>query len=112
VWKNLNRSLLPCVWESSSLTCLCTLVVFQLLIVIMPWFLSFVISSSPASITSLSLPYLPFQYRKCTESPLQVEVHEIIFPMSHHSHETGSEQESCAYFTPVMQSVQSRFQTV
>jgi hypothetical protein len=26
-------------------------------------------------------------------------------------HEMGSEQESCAYFTPAMQSVQSWFQT-
>jgi hypothetical protein len=31
--------------------------------------------------------------------------------MSHRTHETGSEQESCAYFTPAMQSVQGWFQT-
>jgi hypothetical protein len=31
--------------------------------------------------------------------------------MSHHTHEMGSEQESCAYFTPAMQSVQGWFQT-
>jgi hypothetical protein len=43
--------------------------------------------------------------------PLQVEVHEIIFPTSHHSRETGSEQESCAIFTPAMQSVPSIFRT-
>jgi hypothetical protein len=60
---------------------------------------------------SLSLPHLPqiffyFQNRKYTETLLQVEVHEIIFPTSHHTHKTGSEQESCAYFTPAMQSVQ------
>jgi flagellar biosynthesis protein FlhB len=29
--------------------------------------------------------------------------------MSHHMHETGSEQEGCANFTPAMQSVQSDF---
>jgi hypothetical protein len=76
------------------------------------WFQSFVISSSPTFIPSLSLPHLPhfffyLQNRTCTETPLQVEVHEIIFPTRHHTHETGSEQESCAYFTPAMQSVQS-----
>jgi hypothetical protein len=47
--------------------------------------------------------------RTCTETPLQVEVHEIIFPTSHHMHEMGSEQESCANFTLAMQSVQSDF---
>jgi hypothetical protein len=31
--------------------------------------------------------------------------------MSHHMHETGSEQESCANFTSAMQSVQGWFQT-
>jgi hypothetical protein len=55
----------------------------------------------------LSLPHLPLflfflQTRKCTKTPL----HEIIFPTSHHMHETGSEQESCANFTPAMPSVQ------
>jgi hypothetical protein len=64
----------------------------------------------------LSLPHLPqflffLQNRKCTQTPLHIEVHEIIFPMSHHMHETGSEQESCANFTPAMQSVQGWFQT-
>jgi hypothetical protein len=64
----------------------------------------------------LSLHNLPqffffLQNRSCTETPLQVEVHEIIFPTSHHTHETGSEQEICAYFTPMMQSVQGWFQT-
>jgi hypothetical protein len=43
----------------------------------------------------LLLPHLPqffffVQNRTCTETPLQVEVHEIIFPTSHHMHETGS----------------------
>jgi hypothetical protein len=61
----------------------------------------------------LSLPHLPqffffLQNRTCTETPLQVEVHEIIFPTSHRTHETGSEKESCAYFTPAMQSVHFR----
>jgi hypothetical protein len=51
------------------------------------------------------------QNRTCTETPLQVDVHEIIFPMSYHSHETGSEQKSYAYFTPAMQSIQGWFQT-
>jgi hypothetical protein len=64
----------------------------------------------------LSLPHLPqfffsLQNRTCSETPLQIEVHEIIFPMSYHTQETGSEQESCAYFTLAMQSVQSWFQT-
>jgi hypothetical protein len=64
----------------------------------------------------LSLSHLPqlflyFQNRTCTETPLQVEVYEIIFPTSYHTHETGSEQESCGYFTPAMQSVQGWFQT-
>jgi hypothetical protein len=49
--------------------------------------------------------------RTCTETPLQVEVHEIIFPTSHRTHETGFDQESCDYFTPAMQSVQGWFQT-
>jgi hypothetical protein len=43
--------------------------------------------------SSLLLPHLPqiffyFQNRTSTETSLQVEVHEIIFPTSHHSHET------------------------
>ena len=94
-----------------------TSVVLQLLLIIIkPWFQSFIISSSPTSILSLSLPHLPqfflyFQNRTCTETPLQVEVHEIIFLTSYHSHETGSEQESCVFFTPAMQSVQNWFQT-
>jgi hypothetical protein len=59
----------------------------------------------------LSLPHLPqflffLQNRKCTEKPHHVKVYEIIFPTIHHMHETGSEQESCANFTPAMQSVQ------
>jgi hypothetical protein len=64
----------------------------------------------------LSLPHL-LQFffflhnRTCTETPIQVEFHEIIFPTSHRTHEMGSEQESCAYFTPAMQSVQGWFQT-
>jgi hypothetical protein len=37
--------------------------------------------------------------RTCTETPLQVEVHEITFSMSHHMHETGSEQELCQFFS-------------
>jgi hypothetical protein len=92
-------------------------VVFQLLLIIIkPWFQSFVISSSLTCIPSLLLPHLPqffpyFQKWTCTETPIQVEVHEIIFPTSHHTHETGSEQESCAYFTLAMQSVQGWFQT-
>jgi hypothetical protein len=55
--------------------------------------------------TSSSTVFLHFQNRTCTETPLQFEVHEIIFPTSHHTHETDYEQESCAHFTPVMQSV-------
>jgi hypothetical protein len=96
-------------------SCLCDSFVLQpLLIIIKPWFQSFVISSSPTSIPSLSLPHLPqfsfyFLNRTCTEVPIQVEVYEIIFPTSHQTHEMGSEQESCAYFTPVMQSVQGDF---
>jgi hypothetical protein len=60
----------------------------------------------------LIFPQIFFYFLNKTykETPLQVEVHEIIFQMSHHSHERGSEQESCAYFTPVMQYVQSWFQ--
>jgi hypothetical protein len=59
----------------------------------------------------LSLSHLPqfsfyFQNRTCTETPLQVEVYEIIFPTSHRTHETGSKKESYAYFTQEMQSVQ------
>jgi hypothetical protein len=77
-----------------------SLVLLLLLIIIKPWFQSFMISSSPTSIPSLLLPHLPqfFSYlhnRTCTETPIQVEVHEIIFPTSHHTYETGSEQESC-----------------
>jgi hypothetical protein len=96
---------------------LCDSIVLQLLLIIIkPWFQSFIISSSPTSIPSLLLPHLPqffsyFQNRTCTEAPFQVEVYEISFQMSHHTHETGSEQESCAYFTPAMQSVQGWFQT-
>jgi hypothetical protein len=87
-------------------------VVLQLLrIIIKPWFQSFIISSSPTSIPSLLLSHFPqffsyFQIRTCTETPFQVEFYEIIFPTIHRTHETGSEQESCAYFTPAMQSVQ------
>jgi hypothetical protein len=51
------------------------------------------------------------QYIKCTETPLHIEFNEIIFPTSHHMHETGSEQESCANFTPAIQCVQGWFQT-
>jgi hypothetical protein len=84
-----------------------------LLIIIKPWFQSFVISSSPTSMPSFvvasSSTVFFLQNRTCTETPLQVEVHEIIFPMSHHMHETGSEQENCANFTPAMQSVQGDF---
>jgi hypothetical protein len=87
-------------------------VVLQLLLIIIkPWFQSFIISSSPTSIPSLLLPHRPqffsyFQNRTCTETPFQVEVYEIIFPTNHRTHETGSEQVSCDYFTPAMQSVQ------
>jgi hypothetical protein len=91
-----------------------SLVLLLLLIIIKPWFQSFMISSSPTSIPSLLLPHLPqfFSYlhnKTCTETPIQVEVHEIIFPTSHHTYETGSEQESCVYFTPAMESVQGVF---
>jgi hypothetical protein len=54
------------------------LVVLQLLLImIKPWFQSFIISSSPTSISSLLLPHLPqffsyFQNRTCTEIPFQV----------------------------------------
>jgi hypothetical protein len=92
-------------------------VVLQLLLIIIKsWFQSFIISSSPTSIPSLLLPHLPqffsyLQNRTCTETPFQIEVYEIIFPMSHRTHETGSEQESCVYFTPAIQYVQGWFQT-
>jgi hypothetical protein len=91
-----------------------SVVLEHLLIIIKPWFQSFIISSSPTSIPSLLLPHLPhfsfyFLNRTCTEEPLQVEVYEIIFPTSHHTHETCSEQESCAYFTPAIQSVEGYF---
>jgi hypothetical protein len=46
------------------------------------------------------------QNGKYTETPLHVEFYEINFPTSHHMHETGSKQESCANFTPAMQSIQ------
>jgi hypothetical protein len=82
-----------------------------LLIIIKPWFQSFVISSSPTSMPSFvaassSTVFFFLQNKTCTETPLHVEFHEIIFPMNHRTHETGFEQESCAYFTPAMQSVQ------
>jgi hypothetical protein len=63
----------------------------------------------PVLVTHLPQFSFYFLNRTCTEAPLQVEVYEIIFPMSHHTHETGSEQESCAYFTPAMHSVQGDF---
>jgi hypothetical protein len=63
----------------------------------------------PSFVVASSSTVFFLQNRTCTETPLQVEVHEIIFPMSHHMHETGSEQENCANFTPAMQSVQSDF---
>jgi hypothetical protein len=87
-------------------------VVLQLLLIIIKsWFQSFIILSSPTSIPSLLLPHLPqflsyLQSITCTETPFQVEFYGIIFPTSHRTHETGSEQESCAHFTPAMQSVQ------
>jgi hypothetical protein len=56
-----------------------------------------------AASSSTVFPLLPEQ--KCTEIHLQVEVYEIIFSTIHHTHETGSEQKSCAYFTPAMQFV-------
>jgi hypothetical protein len=64
--------------------------------------------------SSLSLPHFPqfsfyFQNRTCTEAPLQVEIYEIVFPTSYCTHETGSEQESCAYFTPAMQLSEADF---
>jgi hypothetical protein len=64
-------------------------------------------------ILELHMAFFPFvlQIVPHTETPLQVEFHEIIFPMSHNTHERGSKQEGCAYFTPVMQYVQSWFQT-
>jgi hypothetical protein len=53
----------------------------------------------------LSLPHLPqflffLQNRKCTETTLHIEVYEIIFPTSHHMHETGSEsRELCQFYS-------------
>jgi hypothetical protein len=47
---------------------------------------------------SSSTNFLILLNRKCTEPPLQIEVHEIKFPTSHYSHEMGSEQKSCALF--------------
>jgi hypothetical protein len=58
---------------------------------------------------SSSTNFLLILDRTCTETLVQVEVYEIIFPTSHHTHETGSEQESCAYSIPAMQSVQGDF---
>jgi hypothetical protein len=109
--------LLPCVWKSSSLLSLCCSVVSQLLfIIIKPWIQHFLILTSPTFLSFLSLPHLPqiffyFHDRKIIEPPLQIEVHEITFPTSHHSHEMGSKKESCVYFTLAMQSVPSIFRT-
>jgi hypothetical protein len=58
---------------------------------------------------SSSTVFLLLPERNMYWSTLQVEVYEIIFPTSHHTHEMGFEQESCAYFTPAMQSVQGDF---
>jgi hypothetical protein len=86
-------------------------VVLQLLLIIIkPWFQSFIISSSPTSFPSLLLPHFPeffsyLQNKTCTETPFQVEVYEIIFPMIHLRMKRVLNK-SCAYFTPVMQSVQ------
>jgi hypothetical protein len=94
---------------------MCLRIVFTSLPLLTQLSFNFFLSSSShgsnPSIPSLLLPHLPqffsyFQNRTCTETPFQVEVYEIIFPTSHRTHETGSEQESCAYFTPAMQSAQ------
>jgi hypothetical protein len=62
-------------------------------------------------VVSSSAFFSYLQNRTCTETPFQVDIYEIIFPTSHRTHETGSEQESCTYFTLAMQSVQGWFQT-
>jgi hypothetical protein len=81
-----------------------SIVLQLLLIIIKPWFQSFIILSSPTSIPSLLLPHLPqffsyFQNKTCTETPLQVEVHEIIFPTSHRTHETVRTRELCLFYS-------------
>jgi hypothetical protein len=50
--------------------------------------------------------YFSSRTENVLKHPLHFEVYEIIFPTSHHMHEMGSEQESCANFTLAMQSVQ------
>jgi hypothetical protein len=106
---------------------MCLRIVFTSLPLVTQLSFNFFLSSSshgsnPSSYRHHQLPYRPccclifhsfsyFQNRTCTETPFQVEFYEIIFPMSYRTHEMGSEQESCAYFTPAMQSVQGWFQT-
>jgi hypothetical protein len=107
---------------------MCLKIIFTLLCIVAQLSFNFFLSSSshgsnPSSYCHHRLPSHPcrclifhrFSLTSWTEHmlkhPLQVEVHIIMFPTSHHSHEMGSEQESCAYFTLSTQSVQSWFQT-
>ena len=52
-----------------------------------------------------------FQNITCIETLLHCEVHEFSFPTSPHSSKTDSEQESCVYFIPALQSVPTNFRT-
>ena len=52
-----------------------------------------------------------FQNRTCTETLLHCEVHEFSFPMSPYWPIIDSEQESCVYFIPALQSVSTNFRT-
>jgi hypothetical protein len=53
--------------------------------------------------------FFNFQNRTCTEPLLHCKFLEIIFPMSGHSPQSESEQESYTFFTPSMQNVPSDF---
>jgi hypothetical protein len=52
----------------------------------------------PSFVAASSSTFFSSRTENVLKHPLHVEVYEIIFPTSHHMHETGSEQESCANF--------------
>jgi hypothetical protein len=58
---------------------------------------------------SFSTVFLLLPKQNMYWSTLQVEFYEIFFPTSYRTHETDSEQESCAYFTPAMQLSEADF---
>jgi hypothetical protein len=105
--------LLPCVWKSSSLLCICyrNCPSTETMDPILHHIIITNFSCHSCCCLIFHRFYSTSHIEKCTKTPLQIEVPEIIFPTSHHSHETGSEQESCAYFTPAMQTVRN-FQNV